>query len=85
MIGDYVASRHKIRLKNGLRDFSDLNRYGLLSSYAILPKGSFKKMKPIRPFKYNDRKIPYTNSTPFNSEKELLYMKATGIVRRIYA
>ena len=24
-----------------------------------------------------------TNSTPLNSEKEFLYMKATGIVRRI--
>ncbi len=32
---------------------------------------------------YNNGNIPHTNSTPLNSEKEFLYMKATGIVRRI--
>ena len=35
------------------------------------------------PFKYNNGNIPHTNSKPLNSEKEFLYMKATGIVRRI--
>ena len=35
------------------------------------------------PFEYNNGNIPHTNSTPLNSEKEFLYMKATGIVRRI--
>lgn len=37
----------------------------------------------LLPFEYNNGNIPYTNSTPLNSEKEFLYMKATGIVRRI--
>ena len=32
---------------------------------------------------YNNGNFPHTNSTPLNSEKEFLYMKATGIVRRI--
>ena len=32
---------------------------------------------------YNNGNIPHTNSTPLNSEKEFLYMKTTGIVRRI--
>ena len=34
---------------------------------------------------YNNGNIPHTNSTPLNREKEFLYMKATGIVRRIEA
>ncbi len=34
---------------------------------------------------YNNGNIPHINSTPLNSEKEFLYMKATGIVRRIEA
>ena len=34
---------------------------------------------------YNNGNIPHTNSTPLNSEKGFLYMKATGIVRRIDA
>jgi len=37
----------------------------------------------VLPFEYNNGNVPYTNSTPLNSEKEFLYMKATGIVRRI--
>ena len=42
-----------------------------------------EEMKTVLPFEYNNGNIPHTNSTPLNSEKELIYMKATGIVRRI--
>ena len=42
-----------------------------------------EELKSVLPFEYNNGNIPHTNSTPLNSEKEFLYMKATGIVRRI--
>ena len=42
----------------------------------------FKEILRIVSNEYNNGNIPHTNSTP-NSEKEFLYMKATGIVRRI--
>ena len=42
-----------------------------------------EELKSVLPFEYNNGNIPHTNSTPLNSEKENLYMKATGIVRRI--
>ncbi len=42
-----------------------------------------EEMKTVLPFEYNNGNFPHTNSTPLNSEKELIYMKATGIVRRI--
>ena len=42
-----------------------------------------EELKSVFPFEYNNGNIPHTNSTPLNSEKEFLYMKATGIVRRI--
>jgi len=45
----------------------------------------FKEILRIVSNEYNNGNIPHTNSTPFNSEKEFLYMKATGIVRRIEA
>ena len=32
---------------------------------------------------YNNGNLPHTNSTTLNNEKEFLYTKATGIVRRI--
>ena len=44
-----------------------------------------EELKSVLPFEYNNGNIPHTNSTPLNSEKEFLYMKATGIVRRIEA
>ena len=43
----------------------------------------FKGILRIVSNEYNNGNIPHTNSTPLNSEKEFLYMKATGIVRRI--
>ena len=43
----------------------------------------FKEILRIVSNEYNNGNIPHTNSTPLNSEKEFLYMKATGIVRRI--
>ena len=43
----------------------------------------FKEILGIVSNEYNNGNIPHTNSTPLNSEKEFLYMKATGIVRRI--
>ena len=43
----------------------------------------FKEILRIVSNEYNNGNIPHTNSTPLNSEKELIYMKATGIVRRI--
>ena len=42
-----------------------------------------EELKSVLPFEYNNGNIPHTNSTPLNSEKEFIYMKATGIVRRI--
>ena len=45
----------------------------------------FKEILRIVSNEYNNGNIPHTNSTPLNSEKEFLYMKATGIVRRIDA
>ena len=45
----------------------------------------FKEILRIVSNEYNNGNIPHTNSTPLNSEKEFLYMKATGIVRRIEA
>ena len=45
----------------------------------------FKEILRIVTNEYNNGNIPHTNSTPLNSEKEFLYMKATGIVRRIEA
>ena len=44
---------------------------------------AFKEILRIVSNEYNNGNIPHTNSTPLNSEKEFLYMKATGIVRRI--
>ncbi len=44
---------------------------------------TFKEILRIVSNEYNNGNIPHTNSTPLNSEKELIYMKATGIVRRI--
>lgn len=43
----------------------------------------FKEILRIVSNEYNNGNIPHTNSTPLNREKEFLYMKATGIVRRI--
>ena len=43
----------------------------------------FKEILRIVSNEYNNGNFPHTNSTPLNSEKEFLYMKATGIVRRI--
>ena len=43
----------------------------------------FKEILKIVSNEYNNGNFPHTNSTPLNSEKELIYMKATGIVRRI--
>jgi len=43
----------------------------------------FKQILRIVSNEYNNGNFPHTNSTPLNSEKEFLYMKATGIVRRI--
>ena len=43
----------------------------------------FKEILRIVSNEYNNGNFPHTNSTPLNSEKELIYMKATGIVRRI--
>ena len=45
----------------------------------------FKEILRIVSNEYNNGNIPHTNSTPINSGKEFLYMKATGIVRRIEA
>ena len=45
----------------------------------------FKEILRIVSNGYNNGNIPPTNSTPLNSEKEFLYMKAKGIVRRIEA
>ena len=45
----------------------------------------FKEILRIVSNEYNNGNFPHTNSTPLNSEKEFLYMKATGIVRRIEA
>ena len=39
-----------------------------------------EELKSVLPFEYNNGNIPHTNSTPLNSEKEFLYMKATGDV-----
>ena len=44
---------------------------------------TIKEILRIVSNEYNNGNIPHTNSTPLNSEKEFLYMKATGIVRRI--
>ena len=43
----------------------------------------FKEILRIVSDEYNNGNISHTNSTSLNSEKEFLYMKATGIVRRI--
>ena len=43
----------------------------------------FKEILRIVSNEYNNGNFPHTNSTPLNSEKEFVYMKATGIVRRI--
>ncbi len=43
----------------------------------------FKQILRIVSNEYNNGNIPHTNSTPLKREKEFLYMKATGIVRRI--
>jgi len=46
---------------------------------------TIKEILRIVSNEYNNGNIPHTNSTPLNSEKGFLYMKATGIVRRIDA
>jgi hypothetical protein len=46
-------------------------------------KSIYNEIPRIVSNEYNNGNIPHTNSTPLNSEKEFLYMKATGIVRRI--
>ena len=43
----------------------------------------FKEILRIVSNEYNKGNFPHTNSTSLNCEKEFLYMKATGIVRRI--
>ena len=48
-------------------------------------KSIYNEILRIVSNEYNNGNIPHTNSTPLNSEKEFLYMKATGIVRRIDA
>ena len=40
----------------------------------------FKEILRIVSNEYNNGNFPHTNSTPLNSEKEFLYMKATGDV-----
>ena len=49
----------------------------------MVDKVMVEELKSVPLFEYNNGNIPHTNSTPLNSEKEFLYMKATGIVRRI--
>lgn len=56
-----------------------LNQMGFEEENTPIFKDIFKIMSN----QYNNGNIPHTNSTPSNSEKEFLYMKATGIVRRI--
>lgn len=74
-----------IVIKNRRDDFSikqlmnTLNRMEREDETAQI----FKEILRIVSNEYNNGNIPHTNSTPINSEKEFLYMKATGIVRRI--
>lgn len=56
-----------------------LNQMGFAEESISMFKDIFK----ITSNQYNNGNIPHTNSTQLNSEKEFLYMKATGIVRRI--
>ena len=46
---------------------------------------TIKEILRIVSNEYNNCNIPHTNSTPLNSETVFLYMKATGIVKRIEA
>ncbi len=75
------------QIQNRRRDF-DIKQLGCTINRMWREKELAQTIKEILRIvsnEYNNGNIPHTNCTPLNSEKEFLYMKATGIVRRIEA